>query len=80
MRVGVNQVDFYKAIELMKNGKQVQSLLSKTLYEVNGDDLLVEGRAAPTGYYITVQEAFGYWREVSGVETSEGSLKKALRS
>lgn len=63
-------MDFYEAVESMRKGIPVQSLVSKTIYEVNSEGLLAEGLPVSTEY-MTVKEANGEWQEVEIIETMD---------
>ncbi|MED1789066.1 MULTISPECIES: hypothetical protein [Brevibacillus] len=63
-------MNYYQAIELMKNKKAVESLVSFTVYEMSSEGLLAEGILVPFEY-LTPEEANGEWREVDVIESEE---------
>jgi hypothetical protein len=67
---GGNIINFFEAVESMKRGIPVESLVSYTTYQMSKEGLLAEGLVVPFEH-LTVQEANGEWREVNIVETME---------
>lgn len=63
-------MDFYDAIDSMRAGIPIQSLISKTVYQISKEGLLAEGMNVPLDYMTTI-EANGEWREVTIIETKE---------
>ncbi|MGG1444946.1 hypothetical protein ABE354_23430 [Brevibacillus laterosporus] len=63
-------MNYYQAIELMKNKKSVESLVSFTVYEMSNEGLLAEGILVPFEY-LTSEEKNGEWREVEVIESEE---------
>ncbi|WCK57180.1 hypothetical protein PP175_28750 (plasmid) [Aneurinibacillus sp. Ricciae_BoGa-3] len=63
-------MDFYQACESMTKGNAVESLVSKTIYEMSEKGLLAEGMLVPLDY-VTVEEANGEWQEVTIIESME---------
>ncbi|PPA85003.1 hypothetical protein C4A75_09505 [Brevibacillus laterosporus] len=63
-------MNIYQAIELMKNKKSVESLVSFTMYEMSKEGLLAEGILVPFEY-LTPKEINGEWREVEVIEREE---------
>lgn len=67
-------MDFFQAVKSMKSGIAVQSLVSKSLYEVNKEGLLCEG--LPVSFdHLTEVEGNGEWQEVTIIEKMEDYQK-----
>ncbi|MEK5393997.1 hypothetical protein NSQ59_27235 [Margalitia sp. FSL K6-0131] len=63
-------MNFEQAKETMKNGVPIQSLVSKTVYQISKDNLIAEGIPVPFDY-LTEEEVNGKWMEVRLIDTME---------
>ncbi|MCP1161213.1 MULTISPECIES: hypothetical protein [Bacillus] len=63
-------MDFFEAMETMRKGIPVESLVSYTTYEMSKEGLLAEGILVPFEH-LTVEEANGEWRKVTIIQTLE---------